>query len=73
MSSPFNSSDSAVYIGNYKFVYRSIQADLPGAFEGRAEYWLAPDRRGEWGIYRWQDNRLSGSTPWSHLKANLGG
>ena len=66
-------SDSAVMVKEYKLELHHIQTTLPSVYEGNAELWLAPDQRGEWSIYRWIDNGITGFPSWSLLKASLGG
>jgi len=66
-------SDSAVFVRKYRLEFHHTQSNLPKVYEGQVEYWLAPDQRGEWSIYRWIDNGLAKSSSWSFLKAALGG
>ncbi len=65
-------SDSAVFVRKYRLEFHHTQSNLPKVYEGQVEYWLAPDQRGEWSIYRWIDNGLAKSSSWSFLKAALG-
>ena len=66
-------SDSAVFVRRYRLELHHTQSNLPRVYEGQAEFWLAPDQRGEWSIYQWIDNGLVKSSSWSFLKAALGG
>lgn len=66
-------SDSAVFVKQYRLELHHIHTSLDQIFEGQAEFWLAPDQSGEWSIYRWKDERTSSASPWSLLKASLGG
>ena len=66
-------SDSAIVVKKYKLELHHIQSTLPIIYEGQVEWWLAPDQRGEWSIYHWIDNGISGLPSWSLLKASLGG
>jgi hypothetical protein len=67
-------SDSAVFSKKYHFELHHNQTTLDSvSYEGYVEFWLSPDNRGEWSIYRWIDESLSGKASWSLLKALLGG
>ena len=65
--------DSAVIVKKYQLALHHIQSTLPSVYEGHVELWMAPDERGEWSIYRWIDNGITGFPSWSLLKASLGG
>jgi hypothetical protein len=69
----FIASDSAVFVKRYRLKLPHEQSGLNTVFEGQVEWRLSPDQRGEWTIYRWIDNGLSGLDSWSLLKAALGG
>jgi hypothetical protein len=66
-------SDSAVLVRKYRLELHHGESSLPSDYEGISEFWLSPDQQGEWSIYRWIDNRVSGLPSWSLLKASLGG
>ncbi|MBN2417058.1 hypothetical protein JXO52_14560 [bacterium] len=66
-------SDEAIYSASYHLELDHTQAGVDSVFEGLAVYYLSPDSRGEWSIYRWRDNGISGRTSWSRLKAAFGG
>jgi hypothetical protein len=66
-------ADTAVMVRQYRLEVRHKPSTLPSVFEGHAEFRLAADRRGEWSVYLWTDNSVSGSVCWSELKAALGG
>ena len=66
-------SDSAVIVKKYLLELHHVQTGLSTVFEGYMEAWLAPDQRGEWSVYHWIDNGLTGQPSWSLLKASLGG
>lgn len=67
------SADTAVMFRQYRLEINHKPSVLPTVFEGLAEFRLSTDQRGEWMIYRWTDNSVSGSISWSELKAKLGG
>lgn len=66
-------SDEAIYSASYHLELHHSQAGIDSVFEGLAVYYLSPDSRGEWSIYRWRDNGISGRKSWSRLKAAFGG
>lgn len=66
-------SDSAIMVKKYRLELHHLQSTMPSVYEGQVEGWLAPDQRGEWSIYRWIDNGITGLPSWSLLKASLGG
>lgn len=65
--------DSAVLVSQYRLELHHTQSTLPSVYKGHVTLSLASDRRGEWSIYRWIDNGVSGFSSWSLLKASLGG
>ena len=65
-------SDTAVYIRRYHLEIHHSQPTPPVVYEGQTEFWLA-DVNGEWSIYRWTDFAVAEFSPWSLLKASLGG
>lgn len=67
------SSDTAILVRQYRLEIHHKPSDISTVFEGHAEFRLASDQRGEWIIYLWTDNSVSGSVSWSDLKATLGG
>lgn len=69
----FTSSDSAIFVRMYRLELHHKQDNLRGIYEGQAEFWLTENGNGEWAIYRWNDNNVSGFPSWSVLKASLGG
>jgi len=67
-------SDSAVMVVDYSLSVGHTGTALENrVFKGRAEFWMASDMRGEWSVYRWLDWRTSDISPWTVLKAKLGG
>jgi hypothetical protein len=67
------SQDTAIMVRQYRLEIHHKPSTLSTLYEGHAEFRLASDQRGEWMIYRWTDNSIAGSVPWSELKAMLGG
>ena len=66
-------SDSAIIVRKYRLGLHHTESSLPNVYEGHVEFWLAPDKQGEWSIYRWIDNSVTDCPSWSLLKASLGG
>lgn len=67
------SADSAVFNRSYHLEVHHTEGNIPSVFEGYSQFWIAPDDRGEWAIYRWIDNNSNTLPTWSSLKASIGG
>lgn len=66
------SADSAVFNRSYHLEVHHTEGNIPVVFEGYSQFWIAPDERGEWSIYRWIDNTSNELPTWSSLKASIG-
>lgn len=77
LSDPINEvsgGDSVITLREYTLRLHHQLPGIPTLFEGRVEFRLLEDQRGEWVIYHWTDYRLTeDAEPWSVLKAALGG
>ena len=65
-------ADTAIFIRQYHLEVHHTESAPPVIYEGQIELWLA-DVNGEWSIYRWIDIALAEYSPWTLLKAALGG
>lgn len=70
----FTTSDTAVFVRRYQIEahYTQDHFSIPNVYKGIAEFRLIENRQGEWVIYRWIDNAVSGFKSWSFLKASFG-
>lgn len=70
----YTTPDTAVFVRRYQVEihYTQDQFSIPRVYEGIAEFRLMENRQGEWVIYRWIDNGVSGFKSWSFLKASFG-
>jgi len=66
--------DTAVFVRRYRMEIHTPQDrfSLPKVYQGIGEFRLIENTQGEWVIYRWIDNGVSGSKSWSYLKASFG-
>jgi len=64
-------TDSAVYYGFYLVSFQHTIKDIPQSAKGNLQFYLAPDRNGNWVIYKWIDVKIENEFSWSELKAKF--
>jgi hypothetical protein len=63
--------DSAIYYAKYLVSFQHSVKDIPQSAKGELQFYLAPDRNGNWSIYRWIDVKTQNEFSWSDLKAKF--
>lgn len=64
-------ADSAIYHAVYLVSFQHTVKDIPQSAKGNLQFYLAPDRSGNWVIYKWIDIKIQGEFSWSELKAKF--
>ncbi len=64
-------TDSAVYHASYLVSFQHTVRDIPQSAKGELQFYLAPDRNGNWVIYKWIDVKIQNEFSWSELKAKF--
>jgi hypothetical protein len=65
------SADSAIYSAFYIVNFQHNVKDVPQSAKGNLQFYLAPDRNGNWAIYKWIDIKIQNEFSWSELKAKF--
>lgn len=64
-------SDSAIYSASYLLIFQHNVSGIPQESRGNLQFYLAPDRRGFWVIYRWIDIKTGSDFSWSEMKGKF--